>query len=439
MNTREIAFHILYDVEEKEEKSHLALQNAWEKYPELTGQDRRFIICLVQGTLEKQILLDFRINQKSKVSVSRMKPAIRVLMRMSAYQLFYMDRVPASAVCNEAVKLTGKLHMQGLKGFVNGVLRAMAREENWPEESIPVSCSVPDWIAERWYRDFGTEKAETMMKAIGEKSVLSFRVHKNLADEKTILDSLRNQQVRIRKAPFPDDGWIMEHVDKLEELDAMKNGWIQIQDISSMMVGTIAEPGDGWNVLDVCAAPGGKSIHLAEELNGSGHVISCDLTPQKAAKIEENRRRARLDNLDVKVADAREFHPEWEKKMDLVVADLPCSGLGVLGRKPEIRYRLSEGQILELAALQKEILANVSRYVRPGGYMIFSTCTVTQEENQDNYQWILENLPFRAVSLDALLPESLKGSTTAEGHLQLLPGVHPCDGFYISKFQRKEE
>ena len=442
MNTRELALRILIEMEQKDAQSHRLLQDTWKKYPELTDQDRRFILRLVQGTLEKRMLLDARINRKSKLAVNKMKPMIRQLLRMSAYQIFFMDKVPDGAVCNEAVKLVVKFKMQGLKGFVNGVLRAMAREEHWPEESPLIMYSMPEWIYRSWETAYGEETALCMMQASDEKHRLYFRIlggagNPEGVSEEMIRDSLDQCHVVYHPAAFPAGAWIMENPEQLESLEALKRGWIQIQDISSMLVGVLSGVKENMQILDVCAAPGGKTLHMAEKLQGTGGIISCDLTDAKVSLILENIERSGWKNIEAVRQDARRFHPVWENRMDLVLADLPCSGLGVLGRKPEIRYRTSMEDIRSLAALQREILQNVSRYVKPGGRLVFSTCTVTSEENAQNRNWILEHLPFDAADLPLEeLPEEMRGRA-AGGQIQLLPGIDPCDGFYISVFRKR--
>ncbi|MCD8055087.1 MAG: 16S rRNA (cytosine(967)-C(5))-methyltransferase RsmB [Lachnospiraceae bacterium] len=437
MNARETALRVLLEVE-RGEKSHIALQNTWMRHPEISVQDRRFILRLVQGTLEKRMQLDGRIDQKSRVPVAKMKPVIRNLLRMSAFQLFYMDRVPVSAVCNEAVKLTGKFHMQGLKGFVNGVLRAMARETSWPEEPLSVSASVPEWILDLWRAEYGEEALTGLLRSLEEPHRLTVRRVTSRVSEPELLDSLAAEEASAVPAPFPGDALILHVTGRLEDLTAFRKGWFQIQDLSSMLVGSLAGIRPGDRVLDVCAAPGGKSLHAADLLAGTGEVLACDLSEAKAARIRENIRRSGLFNIRAAVQDATVFVPAWEGQMDVVLADLPCSGLGVMGRKPEIRYSVMPEQVRELAALQRQILGNVWRYVKPGGILLYSTCTVTPEENRENRQWILEHLPFRPESFGALLPEALRGEITAEeGSLQLLPGIYPCDGFYIARFRRE--
>lgn len=437
MNVRESVLNVLLDMESNGTLSHIALQNELQRRPEMSLPDRRFLRCVIRGTLENRYLLDDRINRKSKVKVNKMKPVIRQVLRLSAYQLFFMDRVPAAAVCNEAVKLVQKHHLQGLKGFVNGVLRSMAREESWPEVSESVRYSVPQWILDLWDREYGSEAKEKMLLDLTKDKPACFRIRRELASKEDILDSLRRDGAVFTEAPFPKDAYMFSAVDSLEQLEAFAKGWIQIQDLSSMLVGAMSDVKPGMKVLDVCAAPGGKSMHVAELMKGTGLVTSCDLTEYKVRLIRENVKRAGLDNLCPVVQDARSFRPEWEETMDIVIADLPCSGLGVLGRKPDIRYRVSQDDPVTLAELQRTILSNVIRYVKPGGLLLYSTCTIAPEENRLNREWILSNLPvaseeWREEVIPAGLLQRAKG-----GQLQILPGVDPCDGFYLARFRKK--
>ncbi len=438
MNIREIAWHVLTEVE-KGKKSHLALADAWEQHPGMEGRDRRFLHRLVQMTWENQMLLDYRLDQVSRTPVRRMKPQIRTLLRMSACQIFYMDSVPASAVCNEAVKLVKKAHMQGLSGFVNGVLRTLAGKSDWPEEPAEIAAGIPGWILEGWRAEYGEERSGKMCESFHHNAPLSVFRNSLKVSEAEMLSSLQAEGVACEPAPFPADAWILSGVEDLAGLEAFRKGWIIVQDISSMLIGVAATPEPSARVLDVCAAPGGKSLQVARKLT-AGNMTACDLTEAKIRKIEENLHRTGCRNVQTRVQDARVFVPEWESSMDLVLADLPCSGLGVLGRKPDIRFRITPEDIRSLQQLQREILDNVSRYVRPGGQLIYSTCTVTPEENRENREWILSELPFEPMSFRERMPGCLRGAMEEDGSaIQLLPGVHPCDGFYIAAFRRKQD
>ena len=227
--------------------------------------------------------------------------------------------------------------------------------------------------------------------------------------------------------------------DYLEGLDAFRKGWIQVQDVTSAFVGEIASPEKDSYIIDVCAAPGGKSLHLADKLEGTGMVEARDLTYQKTALIEENMARCGVTNMKTLVWDALETDLSAMAKADLVIADLPCSGLGIIGRKPDIKYNMTPEKLEELAGLQREILSVVWQYVKPGGLLCYSTCTIDRLENQDNVAWLRDRFPLVPVDLTDRFGGLPQEPSLKDGWIQFLPGVHPYDGFFISVFRRAED
>ncbi len=435
-NTRETACRILEAVLEQGGQSHQMLRETLGRERDMDARDRRFVQRLVQGTLERLLLLDAKLNAVSRTPVRKMKPWIRSLLRMSTYQLLFLDNIPAPAVCSQAVQLAEKRGFAGLKGFVNGVLRNIARDPSLPEGGPELFYSVPRWLLDRWEAELGPEAAQAFLQASLEPGRLAVRWNLSCAAPEAIRQSLERQKVRTEPLPYGLPGAYLEGFDRVDRLEAFEKGWLQVQNVSSILAGLAAAPEPGNRVLDLCAAPGGKSLHLADQLRGSGQVVACDLTPRKVEKIEENRRRCGFSNLEARVSDARVFRPEWEGAFDWVMADLPCSGLGTIGHKPEIKYRVTPAELDSLAGLQREILSVAWRYLKPGGVLVYSTCTVSRQENQENFQWLLEHFPLEPVSLEGTLPAGLREKSLAEGVLQLVPGVHPCDGFFISKCKR---
>lgn len=440
---REMILDILMEVLEKNQYSHLVLSKALAKYQYLEKADRSFIKRVVDGTVEYCLQIDFILNSYSKVKVTKMKPVIRTILRMSVYQILYMERVPDSAACNEAVKLAEKRGFFGLKGFVNGVLRNISRNKEklmFPDDSIRYSC--PQWILDLWKQSYPEETVKRILTAFLEKQVLMARCNINRISMEEILASLQKQGVEAVPAVEGSAVLSLQGVDYLEGLEAFRRGWLQIQDISSSLVGDAVGIREGEQVLDVCGAPGGKSLHAADLLRGTGSVTVRDLSEAKVALIEDNIARSGFTNIRAEVWDALEFDPEFEEKADVVFADLPCSGLGIIGRKPDIKYNASPEKLLELSKLQREILSVVWRYVKPGGRICFSTCTINPGENEENRSWFLEHFPFEPVDITGRLGREFEtGSekTVQEGYLQLLPGIHPCDGFFLSVMQRKME
>lgn len=446
LNMRELALGVLLEISGGEEYSHIALRNVLEKYQYLEKQERAFLTRLVEGTTEKRIWCDYVIEQFSSVKIRKMKPIIREILRMSAYQIGYMDSVPDSAVCNEAVKLARKKGFQQLGGFVNGVLRNLARHireikypemETQPALALSVRYSVPEWIVSIWIKRWGEERTERILSAFEERRPLNIRVNQERITGSELKERLEKRGIKVTEVDSLPGALGIEGYDYLAGLPEFQEGLFQVQDLSSMLAVEAAGVKKGDYCIDVCAAPGGKTVYMAEKAGADGYVDARDLTEYKAELIRENCRRLGLSNTDVSVKDACVKDEASVGKADVVLADLPCSGLGVIGKKTDIRYRMSQEQQGELAKLQREILDTVQSYVKPGGTLLYSTCTINPEENEENAEWFLENYPFEAVSLEDCLPEKYAGETGAKGYVQLLPDVHGCDGFFIAKFRRK--
>ncbi|MEY8337201.1 16S rRNA (cytosine(967)-C(5))-methyltransferase RsmB [Lachnospiraceae bacterium 62-35] len=437
-NEREIALDVLMEVLEGDGLSHMVLSQALTKYQYLSKPERAFITRTVDGTLEYLLQIDYVLDSYSSIKVKKMKPFIRTLLRMSVYQLVYLDRVPDSAVCNEAVRLAEKRKFSGLKGFVNGVLRTIVREKenfSWPDASI--RYSMPQWILTMWQEIYGRDRAEKIAASFLQEKAVMVRCNLNKASREEILASLHSQGVETE---CPEEwGHLIElkKYDYLEELHAFQEGLIQVQDLSSSLVGLAVLPEKGSHIIDVCGAPGGKSLHLADLMNHTGMVDVRDISPQKISMVEENIERAGFTNIKARVWSALEREESSVERADIVIADLPCSGLGVIGRKPEIKYHASREKIRELAELQRQILSVVQEYVKPGGLLLYSTCTISQEENEENAAWFGASFPFEAVDITERLGKQV-GERTKEGFVQLLPDQYPCDGFFLALFRKKK-
>ncbi len=447
-NVRGLALDTLIQVMDRGEYLDKALHQVLDKYSMLEKRDRAFLGRLVEGTVERCLEIDYIIMRFSKTPLQKMKPVIRELLRMSVYQLMYMDQVPDSAVCNEAVKLAEERKLIPLKAFVNGVLRNIARgyeDIPYPPRKknlvfhLSVWYSMPEWIVERFLEQYGEETTERILQSfLREEKDLCLRCNTARASIEQITDSLRKQGAQISPGRMFSDAVHITSYGRLEELEAFAKGWVQVQDESSMLVGAVAPVDKNSFVIDVCAAPGGKALHLADKMEGEGRIWACDLREEKVALIRQNLIRTGIHNVKLKKQDACVLREEWLDAADVVIADLPCSGLGVIGGKCDIKYKTKPEDIMSLAKKQRKILSVVSRYVKPGGMLIYSTCTMAQEENEQNVSWILDTLPFHAVSLEEKLPEILKGKTGEKGYIQILPTAAMSDGFFVSAFQRKK-
>ena len=403
--------------------SHLVLRDVLDKYQYLSKQERAFLTRLTEGTVERMLTLDYVIDQFSKTKVKKMKPLIRELMRLSVYQIMYMDGVPDSAVCNEAVKLARKRGFSGLSGFVNGVLRSVAR--GWKDvafQNESVRYSVPEWIIDGWNADYGRDVTEKMLEAFMQPAKITVRTNTQKCTPEELKDCLSQEGVTVEAIEGISYAFALSGFDYLAGLGSFQDGWFYVQDISSMTVAHAADPKKGDYIIDVCAAPGGKSSHLAELLDGSGMVEARDLTEYKVGLIEENILRHDLHNMKAVQQDATLFDEASVEKADILICDLPCSGLGVIGRKSDIRYKMTAEKAHDLAVLQQEMLDTVWKYVKRGGKLIYSTCTIHKEENEDNVAAFLQKHPqFTLVEQRQIFP--MEGS----------------DGFFVAKMIRSTD
>lgn len=436
INLRNKVLNMILEIDDKKQ-SHIVLKETLDSLKHLEKNQRAFVTRLFRGTIERQIELDYIIDAFSKTPTGKMKKVIKYILRMSVYQLKYMDSVPVSAVCNEAVKLTAKRKFNGLKGFVNGVLRNIANNINSVEypknemEMLSVKYSVPQWIIDMWNEQYGNEQTVKMLSGIYSRTETTVRCNESKAPVEDIIKSLKYADVEVKKSEIYDKALFISNYNSLTDLDVFNSGMITVQDLSSMMVGLAANPKEGDYVIDVCAAPGGKTLHISEMMNRTGTVEARDLTKYKVNLINDNIKRLGNKNIITKVMDATVMDEKSIEKADIVIADLPCSGLGVINKKSDIKYNVSKEQILELVKLQRKILTVVSKYVKKGGTLIFSTCTVNKYENDENVEWIEKNLPFKPLSLGENFPEI---TDRRKNHVQIFTGDYGMDGFFISKF-----
>ncbi len=457
VNTRNVILDMLMEINEKNQYSHIIIRNALKKYQYLTHEDRAFISRVVLGSVERKITLDYIIDQFSKVKTSKLKPIIRNILRMSIYQMIYMDGSKDFATCNEAVKLASKRGFASLKGFVNGVLRNIARNvdnieyptrEKDPVLYLAVKYSVPEWIIVKWLAVYDFETVEKIIQAQYMERPLTIRCNQDKITTEELVQELQSQGITVKISPYLDYALEISGYDYLDKIEAFQKGLFFIQDVSSMLVGEIANPQKDAYIIDVCAAPGGKSLHLAQLLKETGKIEARDLSEPKVEMIQDNIDRLEFKNIQAVKMDARILDQESIEKADIVIADLPCSGLGIINKKPDIKYQVSLEKCVDLVLLQREILSIAQQYVKPGGTLIYSTCTVNQEENYENREWFLKQFPaFQPSGFKQILPSELQGTHTQEGYLELLPGILPgnvtnkepnynFDGFFISKFER---
>jgi len=445
INLREIGLNILTEITQEDVPSHIALNRTMEKYQYLGRPERSFLSRLTRGTIEYMVWIDYVINQYATVSVEKMKPVIRNILRMAVYQLKYMDSVPPAAACNEAVKLARQRGFGRLSGFVNGVLRNISRhiddikypdKEANPALYLSIVYAMPEWIVKKWLKTYPQAEVEKILSALLATKAMTIRPngYKVTADE--LAGKLALEDIKVTKGSYLPYALKITDFDYLGKIESFKNGEFIVQDESSMLAVEAAGIQSGHTIIDICASPGGKSLLADEKLNNTGIIYARDLNEYKTERILENIKRLDIRNIRVQCQDAAVYQSSDYQKADIVIADVPCSGLGVIGKKADIKYRISKTAIKELISLQRRILSTVWQYVIPDGTLIYSTCTINDEENIDNVRWFTGNYPFKLESLNPYLPETLCNETTAQGYLQLLPGIHQCDGFFIARLKR---
>ncbi len=431
--------------------SHLVISEYLDTHSsEINDADKSFVKRLVQGVAERRITLDAVINKVSDTKTAKMKPVIRNILRMGTYQILYMN-VPDSAAVNESVKLTQKRNISNLRGFVNAVLRSISRQKesiaDFSDEKnsmlrLCAEFSTPEWLVKYLVNEYGYDTARTIFEYYLKENETSIRCNISKIDPQDMEKRLIARGYTVSRNNIADKSrsgsdnfafcktFLLSDYSSLADIPEFREGLFTVQDLSSVMSGDAVAVKPGDRILDLCAAPGGKSLNLADRLlfeekrffeSGvptsnahEGCVISCDISARKTALIEENVNRCGFKNIITKVNDATIFNAEFENAFEIVVADVPCSGIGIIGKKPDIKYNMTPEKQKELVVLQRQILDNAVRYVKQGGQFVFSTCTVNKEENQLNVDYIKQK-GFKCITSK-----------------QLLPGVEGTDGFFYA-------
>ncbi len=428
ISLRQTVLEMLLLVLKEGKSAHLVLNDVLSKYAYLPKNERSFIKRLYTGTLERRYELDYVINCVSNTKTNKMKPVILNILRIGTYEIFYMDAVPDNATCNEAVNLAGKRGFKNLKGFVNGVLRNIIRQKDsieYPtiedyDSYMEVRYSMPRELTSILLKDYSKEEVEAMGRASLTDRDVVIRVN-------TVKESVDSYKIKLEKAKIKwestellNDALIIKNYGMIEELPGYEEGSFYVQDISSMQAIEALKLQSGMKVVDVCASPGGKSMAAAIIMNNQGEIVARDVSENKVLRMTENVERMGLDIIRTEVCDALILDEDKVGKMDAVIADLPCSGIGVIAKKPDIKYNVNSKEVSELSVLQEKILDTVSKYVKSGGKLLFSTCTVTNAENRENTEKFLAGHPdFTLMEEKQILPNDIQ------------------DGFYYAVMKRK--
>lgn len=442
-NVREAALDALTRIEKNQSYSNLLL-NEIIKSKQVPPADISLFTQIVYGTIQQKKRLDFVLASFSIKPLEKLEPWVLQLLRLSLYQLIFLDRVPDHAVLNEAVNIAKTKGHKGIAGMVNGILRSYLREGAPSLESIKdplkqlaVETSHPEWMIDRWIKDFGEVKAVSVANANNQPPFTSVRINYTVTDKKSVLEELGAEGLQVEESPLLESALRIKK-GAAASTKAFKEGRISIQDEASMLAGLALAPEEDEQILDACAAPGGKTVHIAELLNHTGAVTSMDIHDHKVKLVKEQADRLHLKNVQAITGDARKIAEL--PLFDRILIDAPCSGLGVIQRKPDMKWTKKEEDVNRLAVIQQDILHHIWQFLKPGGELIYSTCTIDAAENQNQIERFLSSTDDAEANKEMIdrLPAMLKEQSSDGSSLQLLPGEFGTDGFFISALKKKQ-
>lgn len=442
--SREIISEILVEITHKGGYNSLVLRQYLKNNEDLGIQNKNFITEVVNGTLRNIYYIDHVINQFSKTPINKIKPFILATLRSSIYQICFMN-TPNSASCNEAVKIVEKKGFVQLKGYVNGVLRNVARNvdnielpKEGTSEYLNVLYSHPIWIINMWIAYYGFENTEEICKINSTPPKVSIRGNTLKISRDKLKEKLLEENIQVEEGNVLDNAFYLKSTSNIGELPSFKEGLFHVQDESSQLAVEILDPQENEKILDICSAPGGKTFTIAEKINNTGEIIACDIFKHKLELVEQGGERLGITSIETKFQDGTVFVEEFENKFDRVLVDAPCSGLGLLRKKPDIRSKKNGEEIDSLVEIQRKIMENASKYIKVDGVMVYSTCTLSKKENERNVQWFLEKYDnFEAVDISHYIEETKQVGTEKDGFITMLPNIWKTDGFFVSKLIRR--
>ena len=436
INARSLAYEVLFTIIQEDGYSNITLNKYFNQY-KVEEQDKRFISEVVYGTIKNKLYLEHILKSYSK---GRVKPKVKIILLMSIYQLLYMDKTPNFAIIDEAVKLSKKTAGNITGKFVNGILRNIERNAKNLElkyknetEQFCVENSCPKELFDILNKQYGKEKAQSIVVSFNQKSKNSIRYNPLKTTKSDLIEKLGSA---VSESEICEDSLILNKLNIDNSL--FSNGYYIIQDEASALVASSIglQVDKEYKILDTCAAPGGKSLHIASKYFNSS-LVSCDKYIHKLKLIEDNTAKLGISNIEIKEQDATINNSLFNDKFDIVICDVPCSGIGVIKNKPEIKYKITNSHVEEISKLQYQILNNSKKYVKNDGILMYSTCTIDKRENIENInKFLKENKNFRLenISLNNSIVKAKKN-----GVLEILPDEYSCDGFFIAKLRKMEE
>ncbi|MBS4032146.1 MAG: 16S rRNA (cytosine(967)-C(5))-methyltransferase RsmB [Clostridiales bacterium] len=445
INAREASLLALNRVEDEGAFINLALAEVLGAH-QMDPRDKRLAAEITYGVVSYKMTLDWLISQAAGRPVSKLDKLVLTILRIGFYQLFYLDRVPESAACNATVELIKKSKKKGLASFVNGVMRGALRKKDtfpWPDRDtdevgyLSLKYAHPHWLVSRWVSRLGSEEAEALLAANNRPAPLSVRTNTLRVTRPELIEALEGQGVKAVPGEVTPEDVILEGSGRLTGLMAYRSGYFQVQGESAMLTSRILDPAPGEQVLDGCSAPGGKTTHLAQLMENQGKIVALDIYPHRLTLVDATCRRLGIDIVRTQCLDVREATEELVGVFDRILLDVPCSGFGVIRRKPDLKWRRKEENIKELSNVQKAILNAAAGILKPGGIIVYSTCTNEPEETDEVItSFLSSHSDFGVVAQETYLPKSWQDSAGEHG-IHLYPHIHGVDGFFISRLQKK--
>ena len=445
---RAICLEILNQLEKADGHPDRLLSDSFKRYRHLTPLDRGFLTELTYGVLRWREKLDWSIRHLSRIPLDKIEPETLNILRLGLYQIQFLTRTPASAAVNESVDLAKKHRGSGGGGFVNAILRSFLRKKGEipnpeinqdPALHLSVTYSHPLWLVRRWIEEMGIEETLKACVFNNRISPLTLRTNTIKMDREELIEKLRKRGLKAIPASFSPEGILLNDPPPISELPFLNDGFFIIQDEASQLVTSVLDPKAGEKILDGCASPGGKTTHIAQRMENKGEVYALDLTKDKLALIEEISQRLGIEIVKRLKGDATQSLPVLEgMTFDRVLADVPCSGFGTLRKNPDLKWRKGEGDIKRLSELQLAILTHLSGYVKKGGVLVYSTCTVFREENEGVVEHFLKSHPdFQLESVYGVLPEKCH-PLVIDGYLKTFPPKDGMDGFFVARLIKKD-
>lgn len=437
ISEREICLRILYKINEENAYSNIVLDKELNKY-KLETRDVRFITQIVYGVVTYKITLDYIISKHSKIKLNKISNYVLNILRMGIYQTIFMDKIPKHAIVNESVNLAKKYSNKGASGFVNAMLKNIQNDEldnlkfDDKIEEISVRTSHPIWLIEKLLKEYKIENVEEICKYNNIEAPICIRINDLKIDEEKFINEFKKIDIKCEKTKIKSS-YIVNGLNNISQNQLFKNGYFTIQDSAATLVVNILDPKENETILDMCSSPGGKTTHISQIMNNTGNITACDVYQNRLKLVEDNAKRLGITNIKTIESDGTVLNNDFIDKFNRVLVDAPCSGIGVIRRKVDIKYQRQEKDLGNLSNIQLSILTNASKYVKIGGIIVYSTCTILEDENEKVIERFLkQNTNFELIDIS----DKIDNNQSTGKFIKTLPHINNVDGFFIAKLKK---